>query len=287
MRVPQSSSVVSLAAMIAMASGCAQQARFTHSADVRAAHVGSSPIEARTENGSITLTKADVAQVEVHADIRAVTQERADATVVSTERTGDGTLLITVRWPEGKRQSNEACSLDIKVPDATGVRLFTSNGDIDARGLGGAATLKTSNGTIVVTDHAGSVDADSSNGDITLTGIDGAAAARTSNGGIDLRGVKGAVKADTSNGGIKIALGGPGPVDAESSNGSIRLDVGFQFSGEVEIETSNGSIDLSSAGGSKIVTKTKDRALLQFGGGGTRSTLETSNGSVTVKGVEW
>ena len=89
--------------------------------------------------------------------------------MVTAERGADGTLLITVRWPDGKRQSNEACSLDIKVPDAVGVRLFTSNGDIDAKGLAGAATLQTSNGDVVVTDHAGNVEAHDSNGTISLT----------------------------------------------------------------------------------------------------------------------
>jgi hypothetical protein len=138
---PRLPALMSGALLVALA-GCAQQARFAHTTDARAAHVASSPIEVRTENGSITISRAPVSEVHIHADIRAVTQERADATVVTTEREADGTLLITVTWPDGKRQSNEACSLEIKVPDAAGVRLFTSNGAIDAKGLAGAATLE-------------------------------------------------------------------------------------------------------------------------------------------------
>lgn len=280
---------IPMAAMLVAGAGCAQQARFKHSMDVRSPHAASSAIEARTENGSITVSKAGVPDVEVHADIRAVTQARADATVVTAEREGDGSLLISVKWPEGKRQSNEACSLDIKVPDAVGVRLFTSNGDIDAKGLAGAATMETSNGAIIVTDHAGDVAARSSNGDVTLTRV-GGVDAHTSNGHVEVHGTTGAVKVETSNGGVTIVLdaGNAGPVDAHSSNGSIRMEVGAGFAGVVEVETSNGSIDVTGAGPVQIANSGKHRSTLTFGPNGGagvgKSRLETSNGTVTVTG---
>lgn len=284
-RVARFGSIPLAAASLVAFAGCAQQARFRHSVDLRAPHAATSPIEVRTENGSITLSKAAVSEVEVRADIRAVTQARADATVVTAERTGDGVLLIGVKWPDGKRQSNEACSLDIKVPGAVGVRLFTSNGDIDAKGLAGAGKMETSNGAIIVTDHAGDVDAHSSNGDVMLTRV-GGVDAHTSNGRLEVRGATGAVKAETSNGGVVIVLdaANAGPVDAHSSNGSIRLEVGPGFAGVVEVQTSNGSINLTGAGPAQIASSGRHRSTLTFGAGGAASRLETSNGTVTVVG---
>jgi hypothetical protein len=273
------------AAMLAAVAGCAEQARFRHSADLQAVHRAASPIEARTENGAITLSRGSGPDVVIHADIKATTQTRADATVVTSERRDDGTLLIAVEWPEGRRLDNESCSLNIKVPDAVGVRLFTSNGDIDAKGMAGEGEMRTSNGSVVVTDHAGRLSAHTSNGGIVLTNVAGPVDADTSNGAIEMRGVGGPVRAETSNGGVAIALdpSAPGPVDVTSSNGSIRLEVGPAFVGEVWIDTSNGGIDVSGAGASMATRGGRAHASVTFGSGGERSTLSTSNGGVTVR----
>ena len=56
----------------------------------------------------------------LHAQNRAVTQARADATVVTAERTGDGSLLISVQWPDGKRESNLA-AVTLTIHDTGGL----------------------------------------------------------------------------------------------------------------------------------------------------------------------
>jgi hypothetical protein len=270
-------------AMAALA-GCAQQARFTSTRDLQAPHIASSAIEARTDNGSITLSAGSGDAVEIDAEIRAMTQERADATVIATERQADGTLLISIVWPDGKRLSDEACSLTILAPEVVGVRLFTSNGEIDARGTAGEAILRTSNGEVVLTDHQGSASADTSNGRITLIRVGGAVDARSSNGDVRIESAPGAVHAETSNGSVDIALSGPGPVQVRTSNGPIRLDVGPAFAGQIDIRTSNGSIRTGSAVGAKVEKTGRRSARLSWGAGGTENTLTTSNGSVNVSG---
>jgi DUF4097 and DUF4098 domain-containing protein YvlB len=220
---------------------------------------------AETANGSIEVRKGGE-QLTVQATIRATTQARADAVAVNTLVGSDGSVRITLDWPEGKRVGNEGASLVITLPEAGSLELRSSNGQLHV-GPGFAAsqaTLDTSNGSIVVSDFAGSVTADTSNGRIELLDVGGA-------------------YADTSNGSITVALreSAKGPVTLDTSNGSISLTYGAGLQGTLDLDTSNGSISVSAPRASSVaIGRSSGKVVL--GAGGT-SVLDTSNGSITVK----
>jgi hypothetical protein len=201
------------AAILASLSGCVilEEAKFSRTIDVAVPHVLGSAIDVESANGHITVVAGQAADVVVTAKLRAVTQERADAATVTTDRDPSGKLLVRVVWPE-KRRNNEACSFEITVPDASGVKLDTSNGRIEIEGLAGQAQLETSNGEISVTNHAGPVNADTSNGAIVLKNVGAPVKADTSNGAIRVEFAPTAVgwfKLDSSNGDIDVLLSPP------------------------------------------------------------------------------
>lgn len=275
---------VPCAAAVVM-SGCGwQQAKFkaTHAAEV--AHVAGTAISVTGANGAVTVERDEArTDVRIVAEVRGVTQERADAVTILAERGGDGTLTVTSVWPD-RRRGNESCSFVIHAPSVTDVRIVTSNGAITLGEANGNAWLETSNGRITAKQVAGRMDANSSNGAIVLEGVRGEIAARTSNGSITIEEAMGVVSARTSNGAISIQLAeaNAGPVTAKSSNGAITLAYGQAFTGALSLDTSNGRVSVTGLPESVTLPKKLDGATLAIGDGGA-SKLETSNGSITVR----
>jgi len=237
-------------------------------------YIAGSPVNVKAHNGHIKVKKAAGAEVQVIATLRMQSDERLNATVISANRDGKGTLVIVATPPDNKWLSSEGCAFDITVPDAVGVTLTSDNGRIEATGLAGAAELKTSNGAIVIQSHDGPVTAESRNGRVEVSSA------------------AGPVRCSTSNGAVKVSLGpsNSGPVQIDTSNGAISLALSRSFAGTISASTSNGSIstpDIESRHPSIDVNRVGARkASVKVGPGGTTSTLSTSNGSISISFTE-
>jgi len=252
-------------------------------------HVPESSIFVDTTNGRIEVVtdpqRTDVL-IEAHVRCKGRNQQEADqrlaATTLSITRDVNQQLVVKPVFPDSHR-GGDGASFRIRIPDANGVNLDTSNGSVVATGLSGDLVIDTSNGAIKVTDHDGDAHIDTSNGTVTVTNLSGSLWADTSNGRIALNNVGGPVDADTSNGSIKLVLAGDqsGPIKLDTSNGSITVDVGRAFAGAVRFDTSNGSIHVTDVTGrisSSSLSRNKGR--ITVGDGGQASRLDTSNGSI-------
>ncbi|HYF15748.1 MAG TPA: DUF4097 family beta strand repeat-containing protein [Phycisphaerales bacterium] len=238
-------------------------ANVTAVVNATAAHDPEKRVSIETSNGNVEVIHADTDIVTVRADFRVTSQERAGLVDVSTSRGEDGTLVIAPVWPDNRRQSNESCSLVVTMPRGAGLRIDTSNGEIEVGpGFGGSASLDTSNGSVTVTDFDGPLTARSSNGEIVLRDV-------------------GNCDAKTSNGSITVTLrdDATGPVQLGSSNGEITLTVGPAFRGRAACSTSNGSV--STRGTMTVTSSARNSAAIDFGDGPS-SYVESSNGSITV-----
>jgi DUF4097 and DUF4098 domain-containing protein YvlB len=222
-------------------------------------------VAATTQNGTIEVRRGGD-QVVVEADIRARSQARADAVTVNTITQANGSVQVSLDWPDGGRKDGEGASLVITLPQASSFDLRTSNGRIEIAGgfAAASALLETSNGSIIVSDFAGVVNANTSNGRVTLDLVGGA-------------------NVDTSNGAINVVLrdDAAGPVTLDTSNGSISLSVGPSFVGSVSLDTSNGSLSVQAPKAQRVTLDRTD-GTVDFGAGG-KSVLDTSNGSITLK----
>lgn len=218
-----------------------------------------------TGNGAITVAPGTGDSVVVVGTIRASSQARLDGVAITTEQGEDGVIRVRVTWPGGKRQPSEGCAIDVQAPALAGVRCMTSNGSITVSGASGDVDLKSSNGAVRAAGCTAGVVVDTSNGAIFVEGAKSARAV-TSNGKIEVR----------------LAPTAPGPVIADSSNGGITLAVGDAFTGKITCVTSNGAVKNTTGRGGGTASKSK--AVFDFGDG-QPSSLDTSNGHITVEGV--
>jgi hypothetical protein len=268
--------------------GCVVEPLHEQTRAMSVVHAAGNAIDVRTANGGVTVVRGPGPDVSIAALLTSPSQERLALARVEAERNQDGALLVFVTWPGGRRQSREGCSLDITVPEATGVRIETSNGSIRVGGLGGPADLTTSNGSVHAVRHDGPVVVRTSNGRIELRDVEGRVDAATSNGTVDAKGIGAGVRARSSNGPIQISLrpDASGPVDADSSNGAVELVVGPAFAGEVNLHTSNGSVSIPSASVATVLSQSGTSADVRLGTGGEPSRLRTSNAGVRLRVIE-
>lgn len=274
---------VTAAALLAALGGCSTMNLVDRSASHSAPAAADAPLSVTTANGAIEVTRTDAPDVRINAVIRARTAERAAAAAIVARRAADGTLEISIAWPDNRREGNEGASFTITAPGASAVRLDTSNGAVHLSGLSGPAELDTSNGPITVVGHAGDVNAQTSNGSIQLDDVIGAADASTSNGNVELIDITGHAFAETSNGSITIQLARkcPGPFIADTSNGNVHVLLGPDFRGEVKADTSNGSASYN-VPHAVAGARSRDSFTFRVGEGGAASRISTSNGSVQV-----
>lgn len=245
-----------------------QQARFERDVELTFAVPPSAGIGTFTENGAVRLAETERADVLVRAHIRATTQERADAVVISGEVVGEEWLEIHALWPDS-RTSSEGVSFSIDGPGGRPVRVRTSNGQIGLTGFADGADLRTSNGAITVKGHSGRLDAETSNGAVTVLEACDAVAAETSNGSVR----------------IELADEGAGPVRVGTSNGGVTLVVGPAFAGQIEGETSNGSVTVGGgveSAGVRLLRDGRASKRVQIREGESVSTIRTSNGAIRI-----
>lgn len=260
---------------------------------VSAVHEAGSPLRVTTRNGSVRIA-ADPARNDVAIVARIVaagdSQEEADlrlaAVEVRVERLADGSLSIVAVLPEPRR-GQDGCAFDIRLPDAVGVTVETSNGSIALSDLGGEAVAQTSNGAVTVLRQGGGVRVQTSNGRVQVADPGGPVDVRTSNGAVDVLGSRGAVTVNTSNGSVT-CLAQDGASDAiriHTSNGPVTLDVPRSLGGRISATTSNGSIRIT--GSTLRTVGTEGSRTMHIADEGPESTIQTSNGvvSVTIRDV--
>jgi hypothetical protein len=254
-------------AVLPLLAGCAwEDAAFKQTTTIKAPSAPSLKVDAR--NGAIHVHTGTGSEVVIEATVKMTTQERLGQVTLVADKNTDGVLEVYAKPPEGGWKSSEGCAFDVAVPSAAPVALTTDNGSIHCEGMKGRGVFETSNGSVHVIDHDGTVKIGTSNGRIEVTGATGAVESRTSNGSVTVR----------------LAAANTGPVVIRTSNGSVTLDLGSGFRGRLGVQTSNGSISLPSAAEGLTVNQSgHNSATVTVGQGGPDSSIETSNGSVTVR----
>lgn len=277
--------IVAIAALTAcFPFGDYEPAKFRRPVRHEAEWSSASELEIATHNGRIEVVKGPVHRILVEGEIRATTQDRADATMLAFEILSPGLTKVSLRWPEGGRKGSEGCDLKITVPGAAGIRAHSGNGAIEVRESSAPLELESSNGRVAALDCQGAVRIKTSNGAVEVTGAVPRVYAATSNGRIAVRGALGEVDAKTSNGAIEVVLAAenPGPVKLESSNGRIQLHYGAGFGGRITGETSNGSLTADLPPGATLHHRAKSGIDAQWGSSEHRSHVRTSNGAVGI-----
>jgi hypothetical protein len=213
-------------------------------------------LEIRNTNGQIKVEAGDGNAVEVTAtrNARAGSQEDANNTLKRVEITENVSpnriVLDSSRGSMGFHiSSSQWVDYIVRVPKWAGVTLKTTNGEITAAGITGAASFESTNGEI----HGSALE--------------------------------GPVRAETTNGDVTIELGklAQDGVRCRTTNGEVEISLPSGSKASLDVQTNNGSIDTS---GIEVAISEKSRRDMRatIGGGGPQIKLETTNGSIRIRG---
>lgn len=219
-------------------------------------------IEIKGVNGDVTAGPASGSEVEVRAVRKGRRSNPEDVRIEVVEH-GEGTTICAV-YPDADGRPNECrpgdggrmnvrdndvtVTFTVRVPPGVRFTGRTVNGNAEADGLTGAVDLRT---------------------------VNGSATFSTSSYG----------EASTVNGSIRGTMGSATWADAlafKTVNGSITLDLPSDTSADVRASTVNG--DISTDFPMHVTGRINSRRLNgTIGGGGRSLSLETVNGSVTLR----
>ena len=212
-------------------------------------------LEIRNANGTIRVEAGDGAKIDVTAVriVRASTDEAAKAALkefeiessASPERVVLDSATRSVGLTIGLSRSAE---FSVKVPKGVSVIVRSSNGDVRVAGV------------------SGGLRATSSNGDITATNIEGATEIDTTNGSIHL----------------DVARVPDAGISCETTNGTATVTFNRDAKARLSVRTVNGSIDTS--GLELSGEPSRGRLEATIGGGGPTIRVETTNGTVRLRG---
>jgi hypothetical protein len=252
---------------------CAMRAKYERTVQLSAPLSPGSSFATTTHNGSITIRGADVTDCNITATItaRAITEEDAkelaEQTTVKLETWGEK-LTAKIDKPTLLINKSVSVSLDVQVPNRTGLELTTHNG------------------AIRITNISGRLKGTTHNGKVTAERVSGTTELHTHNGSVVCQEISGNTKLKTHNGSIKVYYSETAPSVCDISlityNGGIELTTPRNFSGEVDTSTYNGSIntDLPITISGKL---SKRRLTGKIGTGQGKLHLESHNGSIRIQ----
>lgn len=277
--------------------------------------------EAGTEVHTVAAAGLAALRVEdTEDDITVVTESREDVRIEARKRVNgevaldavgvdatvdDGHLAVSTSGPNGVDLGGWSVDLALAVPPSVDVdRLHTGDGDIEARGFSGDATVESGDGNISVSETDGSVTAETGDGDVTVDDVSGVVDAATGDGDIIVEETDSRVTAETGDGDVRVR--NPGEVAAvttgdgditvdlpavarsaavESGDGDITVRLGPDLNADVAASTGDGDVRVRSPPpGLELRTQRGTRVELVAGDGDSRVTVETTDGDVTLRG---
>jgi hypothetical protein len=273
------------------AGGCIPTEKYETTVNLSAPLPAEGTFEAKTHNGYINITGADVTQCSLTATItaRANTKENAQklAEEVKVTLVPSGNRLIAkIKKPKLIPGRYISVSLDVNVPKQTGAELITHNGAMKIINLKGNISGTTHNGQITAKKISGTSKLKTHNGKITGKEITGNAQFHTHNGSIICEEISGDIKLSTHNGSVKASYSTSATpvcnISMVTHNGGISLAAPPKFSAKANVSTHNGSINTDLP--ITITGKVNKRKITgTIGAGQGNLHLETHNGSINIK----
>ena len=251
------------AALLALAVTAACEVDFVPRAEAREEWKKSYPIEA---GGTLTL-------------------ENTNGTIVVRPHGGSTIEIVATRIAKaGSDEAAKKLLADTRIEETVGgssVKVSSRTSRVNFGGTqyqvnyevrapaGIALELSATNGTIDVSDWEGRVEMSATNGTLEGTGLRGEVEASTTNGKID----------------VTMATLAEGGVNLETTNGRVSVQLPKDTKGRVLARVTNGSISVEGLNVEPSPSNTRRRYEGALnGGGGPTVSVETTNGSVTVRG---
>jgi DUF4097 and DUF4098 domain-containing protein YvlB len=213
--------------------------------------------ELRNTNGKIRITPGEGNTIDVKAEriVKAATDEAAKDALkqfeITEAVTPSSVTIDTVARGMGLTiRLQRRVDFDVRVPRWADVRIDATNSDIEVSGLQGAFRAETTNGRI------------------TGSALEGGARVESTNGVVN----------------VDMAKLTDAGVSAKTTNGTITVAVPREARAQISARVTNGSITTSDLQQLTVAEQSRRRFDATIGGGGPPIRLETTNGSIAIKG---
>jgi DUF4097 and DUF4098 domain-containing protein YvlB len=196
---------------------------------------------------------------------------------------------IEVFVPAGCSISVEGFSASIAIAGVSGsVKAETVNGTLSHSGPSKDTNLQSVNGTVETTKASGRVQAEAVNGTVTVRDASGELSASTVNGKLTIAGGSFSRAAlETVSGSVHFegAVAAKGSLSVESVSGPVELLFPAGFGGDFSVSTFSGAVTNELGPAAEKANAWTPQKELKFtsGSGGTRVTVETLSGSVSIR----
>jgi len=264
MRSPIRQSLIFAAVLLLVGAGAAVAVEVEETFDQTYSLEAGGSVSVRTVNGGIEVESWDRDEVRVLAvkKVRASSRDQAaevlERTRIEVDASSDRVAVKTdlpessggfLSWVFGNSTSAQV-SYRVTVPRRADVKVTTTNGKVEVRGVAGHVEASSTNGGLAIADIHGSVDA------------------------------------STTNGGVSVELAEVTPgrsMSFSSTNGGIRVTVPRDARLSVHARTTNGGISVDGLQ-ADIQSKSRRHLRADVNGGGPEIEVTTTNGGIKIQG---
>jgi hypothetical protein len=201
------------------------------------------------DDGSVRVSTADVAQVEMQVVSSGYDLER-DLDLSMTPH-GDRVDIVakTHRHLRLFDFGRRSLRLEVRIPRDADVEISSGDGSVEVDAITGSLDVATGDGSIAARGARGNVRLHSGDGSIDARDLDGKIDASTGDGKVSVRGARGNIRLHSGDGSID---GGDldGNVDASSGDGNVRLAGRFDA---LTVHTSDGKLVANVSPGSRMM----------------------------------
>lgn len=196
-----------------------------------------------TDDGSVRVVTADVAQVEMHVESRGY-DVASDLELAVIPRGGDVDVIARTRHRAGF--GSRSLHIDVIVPRDASLEVRSGDGAVELEQIAGDVDVRTGDGSVEVRGARGGIRLATGDGSIRASGLDGSVEARSGDGSVHLDGRFDALTVETHDGQL-VANAWPGsrvlqPWQLRAHDGSVTLGLPADLGAHVEASSGDGSI---------------------------------------------
>ena len=208
----------------------------------------------------------------------------------------------------GRHGAAAGADLEVRVPEASRVRVEGFASSVQAEGLAGRLEVETVNGSIAVKGGTAALELQSVNGAVEIDGAAQRVEASSVNGRVTIRSAGGDVEASSVSGGVEVSGASYSRVELEAVSGALRFTGALTPNASLELQTVSGEVELElpaeqgaavsvstftgqirtdfaeAPAPEKTSRHTPEKELrFTIGSGGARIQIETLSGSVNIR----
>jgi DUF4097 and DUF4098 domain-containing protein YvlB len=253
---------------------------------------GKPDIVLKTFDGAIRVQTWDKPEVLVTIERQAGDEEALKSIEVRSDQQGN-TINVEVLKPAHSTSINvgmhvsRSASLTVSMPREADVTARSGDGAVTVENVAGKLDLNTGDGAVNVRRSEGNVFVHTGDGAVSLEDTRGEVELSTGDGSVRIDGVLRRVKARTGDGAIVVRAneGSAAKTDweIETGDGGVTVQLPAGFSAELDARSNDGRVTVNGLDMTGATKDEEDRAVTgRIGAGGSRLTIRTGDGGITV-----